>query len=161
MPGPATACTAIENGRKSSWMQTQVRLDSRHESGMVVDRTSSPSSGASVITSLRAFCLRGSIQIQKLRLSAGEDSVLLTKIEACTGRSESPATAGMDATRTRHTANMSGRHARNRRGVSWARIIDSTCRVLPPLRNKCHNGRYVIHSQEELRRFRLDYHLAR
>src|SRR5207249_10059298 len=69
-----------------------------------------------------------SIQIQKLRLSAGEDSVRLTKIEACTGRSESPATAGMDATRTRHTAKMSGRHARNRRGVSWARIIDSTDR---------------------------------
>src|SRR2546429_9284414 len=127
---------------------------------MVVDRTSSPSSGASVITSLRAFCWRGSIQIQKLRLSAGEDSVLLTKIEACTGRSESPATAGMDATRTRHTANMSGRHARNRRGVSWARIIDSTCRVLPPFRNKCHNGRDVISFQGGLRGVPPEYYLT-
>src|SRR2546429_7942562 len=125
-------------------MQTQVRLDSRHESGMVVDRTSSPSSGASVITSLRAFCLRGSIQIQKLRLSAGEDSVLLTKIEACTGRSESPATAGMDATRTRHTANMSGRHARNRRGGRRGRVTRLTVRGLPPLRNKSNTRRECL-----------------
>ena len=115
-------------------MQTQVRLDSRHESGMVVDVTSNPSRGASVITSFRAFSFSGSTQIQKLTFSVGEASVRLTKIDACTGRSESPATAGMDATRTRHTAKMSGRHARNRRGVSWAKTIDSTCRVLPPYR---------------------------
>src|SRR5712692_932502 len=43
VPRFATICNSIAKGRRSSWMQTQVRLVSMHDLGVTVDTTERPS----------------------------------------------------------------------------------------------------------------------
>ena len=85
---------------------------------MIVDETAKPSRLDSVTTSLRALSLRGSTRIQRVRLSPGDASVRLTRSDARTWRSLSPAASGIEAKRTKDRARTRGRHIRNRRIVS-------------------------------------------